>query len=140
MPDQAVRGDTKKWSIAFQDAQGAALDLSGCTVWFTAKTVISNDLTDADAIIQHTITIDGTGAVVSADGFEIGGIHPVTQAVATTAAEGVLTQILSPADSTLISAGTYIYDIQIETASGEVYTPILGQTITFVEDVTRTML
>lgn len=140
MPDQAIRGDTKKWSIAFEDAQGNPLDLSGCTVWFTAKQMISNDLSDADAIIQHMISVDETGGAVTADGFEIGGVHPVTQAVATTAAEGVLTQVLSPADSTLIAAGTYVYDVQIETASGEVYTPILGQSITFVEDVTRSMV
>ena len=137
MPDQAVRGDTKKWSIAFEDAAGAPLDLSGCTVWFTAKPSISNVIDDADATIQHKIVIDGAGEITESDGFVIGGIHPVSEEVKTLATEGVLTQILSPADSTLISAGSYIYDVQIKIANGEVYTPILGQMITFVEDVTR---
>lgn len=137
MPTPAIRGDTKKWSLALVDDVGDPLDLSGCTVWFTAKTAISNVLDDADAVIQHKIVFDGSGNVTESDGFVLGGRHPVTQAVATTAAEGVLTQTLSPADSTLIAAGTYIYDLQVRMANGDIYTPVLAQTLTVVEDITR---
>lgn len=137
MDNQVIRGDTKRWSIALVKADGSALDLTGHTVWFTAKTVISNDPTDSDAIIQHKIVIDGSGDVVSSDGFEVGGIHPVTEAIATTVEEGVLTQTLSPADSTLIAKGNYVYDLQVKTPTGDVYTPILAQTLTVIDDVTR---
>jgi hypothetical protein len=137
MPTPIIRGDTKKWALAFVDDIGDPLDLSGCTVWFTAKVTISNDMLDEDAIIQHKIEINGSGGVVETDGFLIGGKHPVTGVPATTAAEGVLTQVLSAAESTLLASGEYIYDIQIRTPLGEVYTPVLGQTVSVVEDITR---
>lgn len=135
--NEVIRGDTKKWSIALVDDQGAAFDLTGCTVWFTAKTAISNVADDADAVISHKIVIDGSGVATSADGFAIGGIHPTTGNPASGAASGVLTQTLSAADSTALSAGTYVYDLQVKDSNGEVYTPILGMSLTVIEDVTR---
>lgn len=135
--NEAIRGDTKKWSIAIVDQFGDPFDLTDCTVWFTAKTAVSNDLTDTDAIIQHKIVIDNAGAVTSADGFELGGIHPTTGQVVAGAANGVLTQVLADSESTTLTPGSYVYDLQILTADGETYTPINGLRLTILEDVTR---
>lgn len=137
--NQVTRGDTKKWSIAVVDDNGNPFDLSGCTVWFTAKSAISNQLDDSDAVISHKLVVDGSGNPTLSNGFTIGGIHPVTGSPASGAASGVLTHTLSAADSTLLAPGSYIYDLQVKTADGEVYTPILGQTLTVVEDVTRSI-
>jgi len=134
-----IRGDTKRWYLSITDGAGAPLNLTGCTVWFTAKPSVDADVTDALAVIKHYIVVSGAGAVTASDGFVLGGINYnlVPPATVTGAASGVLTQTLTAAQSTALALGSYVYDVQIKDAAGDVSTPINGLTLTIVADVTR---
>jgi hypothetical protein len=131
-----IRGDDEKWFVRLFDADGVPFDLTGCTVWITGKTAKSNDADDADALYTHTIVIDGAGAVTSSDGISLGGTDPDTGTAYTLATEGALTQHLADTESTLLAAGTIVYDVQLKDAAGEIHT-ILQDSDTVVEDVTR---
>ena len=49
------RGDDIVWNLTFKNASGVAIDVHGCTIWFTAKESLS-DL-DAAAVIQQEYTL-----------------------------------------------------------------------------------
>jgi len=55
------RGDARKWLFAVTDSgTGAAFDISGCSMWFTAKKRLSD--TDLLAVFQKTV---GDGITVT---------------------------------------------------------------------------
>jgi hypothetical protein len=54
------RGDTAGWNLAVVDTTGAPFDLTGYTLWFTAKRAITD--ADADAVFQLT---NGAGITVT---------------------------------------------------------------------------
>ena len=134
-----IRGDTKRWYLSLTDGNGAPLNLTGCTVWFTAKSAADEDATDAAAVITHYVVVSGAGAVTASNGFALGGKdhNQAPPATVTGAASGVLTQTLTAAQSTALALGSYVYDVQVRDAAGDVSTPINGLTLTVVADVTR---
>lgn len=138
-----IRGDSARWYISITDANGAPVNLTGYTVWFTAKPAAAaaagSDADDSTAVITHSIAINGAGAVTSSDGFAVGGIdyNQIPPAVVSGVASGVLTQTLSAADATLLAVGSYVYDLQVKDASGFVTTPINGLSHSVIADVTR---
>lgn len=93
------RGDTYSWEFAFTSA-GVEEDITGWTLYFTVKRDIDDD--DTDAIIQKIITshTDPT--------------HGITQLS------------LSHVETAAMPVGYWVYDIQIKTATDEVYTIYKG--------------
>ncbi len=108
------RGDTIDLAHVVT-ASGSEYSLVGCSIWFTAKTAFS--VADASATFQKTV---GNGITV------------------TNAAKGRFTVRISPTDTYNLgnSKVLLVYDCQIVTASGAVYTVASGNLI-FIPDVTR---
>jgi len=102
-----VRRDDKYWVLVFTDENGTAIDITGWTIFFTAKNDI--DDVDADAIIKKDITshTDPTAGTTQ--------IH------------------LTPTDTNLL--GIYVYDIQVKKLNGDILTVVNGE-LTFLDDVT----
>lgn len=143
--DTIIRGDTWFQYLCFVDAQGEPFDLTGCTVWFTAKAVLDpdadDDLTDALAILSHFIVISFAGVVTSSAGMVLGGmdLNQDPPVAVSTAAAGVITHRIVPAETTALDVQSMIFDIQVEDAGGDVWTPINGLTLSVTADVTRRM-
>jgi len=102
------RGDSKTINVSFKDALGAAINITGWTVFFTAKTSKS-DL-DAASAVKKDVTAH------------------------TNAAGGITDIVLTAADTANVS-GNYFYDIQAKKSDGTIVTVIDG-IITFKEDIT----
>jgi hypothetical protein len=132
-----TRGDTYEEYFKFLDPLDAPLNLSGCTVWLTAKEAVDDDAADATGIIKHYIVISGVGAVTGSSGFALGGKDPETGATVSTAAAGVVTHTITAAESTVMATQDYVYDVQFKDATGRISTIINGGTITVLGDVTR---
>lgn len=91
--------------------------------WLTVKLYPAQ--TDVEATLQKRITttdVPGTGQIVDAGGAE---------------ADGDLRFDLSKADTASLGTATWIYDIQVKLAGGQVYTIEKG-TIQLTDDVTDT--
>lgn len=112
---EAKRGDLETYTLTLKDAAGAALNLTGASLWFTVKRGISD--ADAAAVFQKTIA---SGIVVAA---------PLT---------GVAVITVLPADTAALGDGplTLLYDIQVKLADGTTKTPLSGE-FRVTPDVTR---
>jgi hypothetical protein len=101
---EIVRGDTVAITITVTLA-GVAVDLTGASVWFTAK----RHLTDADASAVFQLTV-GAGIVL------------------TNAAGGVATATILPAHTSgLTGESTRLhFDVQVKPAAGTVHTVARG--------------
>ena len=53
---EIIRGDDISLPFTYKDADGVAIDITGYTIFFTAKAVIDDDVTDADAVIKKDVT------------------------------------------------------------------------------------
>jgi hypothetical protein len=106
-----IKGTTFAFDIELTDENNLPVDLTGATIYFTAKENISDD--DDDAVIKKDIT-DIT--------------NPTT---------GKATITLTAAD-TNITVGQYVYDIVIKNSVNEIYvvTPE-GCLLTIVSKVTQ---
>ena len=103
------RGTTYPITVTFLDEAGAPIDLTGATVYFTAKSVESDIITDdASAVIEKDVTVH------------------VDEAGNPSADEGITTILLTGTDTT-VSPGNYFYDITVKYASGVINTPIEGK-------------
>lgn len=103
------QGDDEPFQITRQNDDGTAKDITGYTFWLTIKS--SKEDSDADAVVQKTVTSH------------------------TDAVNGETTIDLTNADTDGL-AGSYVYDIQEKTASGNINTLLKG-TMYFDEDVTE---
>jgi len=103
------RGTTYPITVTFLDDSGDPIDLTGATVYFTAKSVESDIITDdASAVIEKDVTVH------------------VDEAGNPSADEGITTILLEPADTT-VTPNNYFYDITVKYASGVINTPIEGK-------------
>lgn len=103
------RGTT--FPILFENttSTGAAIDLTGATVYFTAKTAeFDTDATDTNATIKKDVTVH----------VDENGLPSATQ--------GKSTILLTPSD-TQKNPASYNYDITVKYANGVVNTPIEGK-------------
>lgn len=100
-----IRGDTV--SLPFT----VDMDLTGCTVFFTAKPTISDAVDDSDATIEVTVTEHDDPT------------------------NGITTIPLSSSD-TNVAPGTYYYDIQIKDGDGNI-TSIPVRKLEIFGDITR---
>ena len=103
------RGDSKSYTLTFKDDDGALIDITDWTIFFTAKETVTD--TDANAKISKDITshTDPTNGE---------------------------TQIQLNSTDTNLTPGNYIYDIQIKKDTGEINTIVEG-TLTITKDVTQ---
>jgi hypothetical protein len=106
MDIEARRGDTETYDLAITDRAGDPVNLTGSTVWFTAKRHTSD--ADDDAIITAT----------QGDGLEI-----------TNAAQGELTLTLQPDDTSGLEDRLVRleYDVQLKDGTGRITTPLTGK-------------
>ncbi len=105
-----IRGDTS--SIAFEFSEsGVATDLTGATVFFTAKPALTNDTTDSTAVISVEVTSHSDPTAGKT-------IIPLTD------------------DDTDVTPGIYWYDIQVKKADGTI-TSIPARKLEIFADVTR---
>jgi len=107
---EGVTGDDFNLNLAFTDANGAAVNISG---WGTIKATfkLRKSLLDAaTGVVQKTATV-------------------------TSGAGGTATVTLSKTD-TASMVGSYYYDVQYIDGSGNIKTAMSG-VITFTRDVTR---
>lgn len=113
-----TRGDSTIFYVTCTE-DGAAVDLTGCKLWFTVKRNLS-DL-DVDAIIRRT-TDTAMGIVVA------------------TPQTGIAVITLDPVQTvTLLRAETLFWDIQVRTFAGLINTAASGL-MDVALDVTRGML
>ena len=94
-----------------QDGDGAAVDITGYTYFFTMKTL--RDDTDADALIQKVVTAH------------------------TDPTNGKTTISIDAADTASIAPGAYFYDIQEKDTSGNIMT-WTSDTFQLEQDITVT--
>ena len=99
-----LRGDSYSISV------NMGMDLTGTTVFFTAKPALTDDATDTTAVISVEVTSHDD------------------------AANGVTTIALSPTD-TNVAPGEYYYDIQVK--NGSDITSIAPRKLKVFADVTR---
>jgi hypothetical protein len=115
LPLNIVRGDDAQLAITVQTADGAAYDLTGCTLWLTIK----RSAADADgAAIAQCSTTAGTIALANA------------------AAGEALATVPAAATIALTETTQAVYDVQLRTAAGKTHTVVRGRIIIHA-DVTR---
>lgn len=105
-----IRGDTEDIGFELKN-DGVAVDLTGSSVYFTAKPALTADNDDNTAVIQVEV---------------ISHTDPTN---------GITVIPLTPSD-TDVTPGTYYYDIQIKSATG-VITSIKHRQLEVIADVTR---
>jgi hypothetical protein len=103
-----IKGDDKAITTTFKDADGVVIDITGYTVFFTAKSDLK--LADADAEISKEITVH------------------------TNPTQGE-TQIVLDQDDTNIAVGKYFWDLQIKDTSDKISSTNMGE-LFIVQDVT----
>lgn len=105
-----IRGDTTSIDFTLTDG-GTPVDLTGSTVFFTAKPALTNDVSDNTAVISVEVTshTDPTAGETSI---------PLT------------------ASDTDVTPGEYYYDIQIKDATTNIIS-IEPRLLEIVADVTR---
>lgn len=110
---EGKRGDTNTYTGTVLDSSDAAVNLTGCTLRFTAKLARS----DAD---------DATGVITKTTGSGITHVN---------AAAGTYRITLDPEDTDALTAATlYWWDLQLTDGSGGVFTVGSG-TLTMTTDV-----
>ena len=102
------KGDTLGIDLQINNEDGTGFDLTGSTVWFTAKKE-NNDLDSDAAISSETTTFNGTTGFVA---------------------------ITIPASTMDELSGVYVYDVQVKFADGKIQTPLTG-VLVVKDDVTR---
>ena len=103
------RGDSRDIRLTFTDGDGAVIDITGWTVYFTVKDDIEAD--DDNALIKKDVTAH------------------------TNPTQGE-TKIELTYDDTNITSKNYYYDLQVKTDEDKVYTVLEGVFVV-EEDVTR---
>lgn len=108
---ELYRGTTKTLTLTFKDSAGDAIDITGYTIYMTAKEVYDTDATDANAVINETASI-------------------------TDAVNGIATISLSVADTTK-TARKYFYDIKYKNSGASVVQVIGTGTLIIYPAVTN---
>lgn len=106
-----IRGDTVSITFTLTDENGDPVNLTGSTVYFTAKKQIDDDAADAKAVISKDVTSHS---------------DPVN-------GETIINLTSSDTD---IDLGIYFYDIQIKDSINNI-TSLPVKQLKVVEDVTR---
>lgn len=111
---EMTRGDSKTYTLTMKDGSGNPYCLKNWAVFFTLKTNVCLD--DSEASLQKIVT---------------------TFADTTAGTSGVAAIELLPADTASLEAREYDFDIAVTTAAGKNYTIMKGK-LDLQYDVTRT--
>jgi hypothetical protein len=109
IPLTITRGDTKIYTLRFVNKNNQPIDITGWKIYFTVKSDLCKP--DDDAVIKKDIVVH---------------TNPLNGE----------TQISLSSTDTSVDPGNYLYDIQIKTATDEVYT-ICQNGLTIAQDVTQ---
>jgi hypothetical protein len=104
---QFYRGDTVNINLSL-----SGTDLTGATIYFTAKSVVDDDATDSAAVIKKDVTSH------------------------TDATAGQTTIALTSTDTNSVDPGIYGYDIQLKNSDDAISTLEVGQ-LKVLGDYTR---
>lgn len=110
------KGDNKSWQVTVEDQDDVAVDVTSAEVVFTVRTALG----DSTAQIERKNVAAGG----SVDEIEM-----------TDPTNGIFKIHIVPANTSSLTKGAYVYDIQV-TVSSKVYT-IIRSTFTISEDVTK---
>lgn len=111
---EMTRGDSKTFTLTFKNAAGVLYNLKNWVVFFTLKTNVCLD--DSEASLQKIVT---------------------TFADTTAGTSGVAAIELLPADTASLEAREYDFDIAVMTSDSKSYTVMKGK-LDLQYDVTRT--
>ena len=121
--DELVQGDTWRFeAMSITDDLGAAVDVQGCSLFFTLRTAVTDD---AGVAISDP---DDSDATVTGD---------VSVALGTATYSFPDIVILDTITST-ISLGKYYYDFQLKLANGDILTLIRDKTKVVYQVTQRT--
>ena len=104
------RGDSKTYNLTFTE-NGAALDITGYTIFFTVKTISDVATDDSEAVISKTVTSH-------------------------TNPTGGITQVVLSSTDTNIDVDEYDYDFQFKTDADAITTFQKGR-FNVLKDITR---
>ena len=108
-----ITGDKLTFTLTFTDSDGVAIDITSWTIFFTAKPDVDTDDTDAEAVLEKTLS---------------GGDL-------TDPTNGITTFSFSNSDTKDLEGGFY-YDIQSKKGDGSIVTVLYGA-LNFIADITR---
>lgn len=108
---EIVKGDTVELKVTLTDSDGNAIDITGYTVYFTAKKNYSDS--DSEAVITKEVTSHSDPS-------------------------NGITKITLDSTETDVDARYYYYDIQSKDAAGNIQTPITGKFIVNPQSTERT--
>ncbi len=111
--------DDRTLSLTVNDSDGAPVDLTSASLWFTVKARTA-DL-DSEAILQKRNTAAGGSDL---------------QIKVIVALDGTAEIYIVPEDTNEVDPATYVWDVQVKLANDKTYTVIRGR-ITFKDDITR---
>jgi len=117
-----TRGDDRTIPFTVRDSNGVAIILTGAKAWFTVKEAVDDDVTDANAAF--------TRATANAAGGDN------DQILFTDAVGGKGEIYIVPINTNSMSLGSYLADLQVELASGKLYT-VWARAFVLEADVTR---
>jgi hypothetical protein len=112
---EIVRGDTASFTLKIRRGRTVE-DLTGADLFFTMKEEVSD--VDASAVLVKDTDLEG-GIVIGSP---------------STAGQAKL--FFYPSDTSSLEPQEYVFDIQLKTTTGNIYTVATG-TITIAADVTR---
>lgn len=116
MPESIVtlkplyRGDSREYTLSFTDSEGAGIPITGWKIYFTLKKYAWKSDGDADVkkdILVHSNPLEGETKIT-----------------------------LEARDTENLTAGIYVFDIQIKRADGTVLTVLKGK-LEIILDITR---
>lgn len=114
---ELVRGRTARYQVSITDDSGAAVDLTGASVFFTVRKTLTSSPDDSDALLQAII----------GDGISV-----------TSAPGGTVQIVIAQAKTRNLVPGAYCFDLTVITAGGDTITPAMGQFIIKGEVTRRT--
>ena len=117
------QGTTVKLELAYKDASGSAIDLTGYSGRMQIRPDYADNTTTSYIYLSSSLATDGTGLNFSGSN----GLNPP--------ASGTIGLFISAVSSSNLNFETALYDIEIE--SGSLVTRLLQGTIKLSREVTR---
>jgi hypothetical protein len=117
------QGTTVKLELAYKDASGSAIDLTGYSGRMQIRPDYADNTTTSYIYLSSSLATDGTGLNFSGSN----GLNPPTS--------GTIGLFISAVSSSNLNFETALYDIEIE--SGSLVTRLLQGTIKLSREVTR---
>lgn len=109
---ELIQGDDESLTVTFKDEDGAVIDITGYTVFFTMKKRPDDDSDDSDAPIKKTVTSHSDPT------------------------NGETIIYLTSAETAVLEARRYVYDLQLKDLSDKINSTKYG-VLEVIKDVTN---